>query len=85
MDLNTDGPTPASLLPTERVAFGSWAVARVRLAWKGDVLRSDGKAREPKRREGGWGAVTKAMRDAVGGEWTARALSSLQGLSARLE
>lgn len=85
MDLNPEGATPEQPPSTERISFGSFAVPRVRLTWKRDILRDGGDALDKKRREGGWGAVAKAMRDALGGEWTARALSSLEGVAAQLE
>jgi hypothetical protein len=65
---------------------GAWtstdfAVARVRGVWKNDVMRSDGMALDTARRDGTWGAVSRAMARAYGGEWTARAMSTLRGLA----
>ena len=74
-------PAPVS---TERMVFSSFAVPRVRGVWKYDVLAPDGRKLDTKRREGGWGAVAQEMQRAAGGRWTARALSTLNGLASRI-
>jgi hypothetical protein len=52
MDLDPYGGIPGTPPSTDRVAFGVWAVGRVRVAWKGDLLRGDGMALDARRREG---------------------------------
>jgi hypothetical protein len=81
MDVNPLGGIPGFPAASVRIGFSNWAIPRVRGAWKYDILRSDGKALDSKKREGGWGAVAAAMVAHAGGRWTARALSTLRGLA----
>jgi predicted nucleotidyltransferase len=61
-----------------------FGVARVRGAWKNDLLRADGDALDRERREGTWGALARAMMRAHGGRWTARSIGTLRGLEKAL-
>ncbi|MBI3321642.1 MAG: hypothetical protein HYZ91_05185 [Candidatus Omnitrophica bacterium] len=54
------------------------------LAWKRDVEDSRGRL-DKKRRGGGWGAVSSAIGRQVGGVWTARSATTLDGVLMRLE
>jgi len=67
--------------------FSDFGVPRVRAVWKLDLVK-EGKretvVRDERRREGGWGAVAHAMKIAVGGEWTARSMKTLEGLGKQL-
>jgi len=54
------------------------------LAWKRDVEDSRGRL-DKKRRGGGWGAVSSAVGRQVGGVWTARSATTLNGVLMRLE
>jgi len=73
-------PLPAS---TDRIVFDDFATARVRGAWKLDRLRTNGVALDsrPGQREGGWGKVATEMKKLCGGRWTARAMSTLDGVA----
>jgi hypothetical protein len=54
------------------------------LAWKRDV--EDSRGRLDKRRRGGsWGAVSSAVGRQLGGVWTARSATTLEGVLMRLE
>lgn len=71
-------------LPTsDRMTFNHFVHPRVCGLWKLDVVRPDGFL-DRTHREGGWGAVAKLMMDKNGGSWTARALSTLEGVARRL-
>lgn len=54
------------------------------LAWKRDQLTARGR-RDSTRRAGGWGAVSSAVGRRVGGVWTARSVSMLDGILMRAE
>jgi hypothetical protein len=56
-------------------ALGSTIVA----IFKCDVLDDRGRL-DSTRRKGGWGALSTELRRNVGGDWTARAISTLRGL-----
>jgi hypothetical protein len=73
-------PEPPAPKTARRWLFGAQAAPRLRMAWKHDLLQPGTDILDPRRREGGWGAVAKAMQDHAGGEWTARAYSSVAGL-----
>lgn len=78
-------PTPSPPKDLEAWTSSEFAVRRVRGAWKNDLLRADGRTLDPERREGTWGALAQAMQRAYGSDWTARALSTLEGLSRRVQ
>jgi hypothetical protein len=84
MDLNPDGAMPPRPPVSERLMFADFALPRVRGVWKLDVLRADGKALDRTKREGGWGSVSKVMRDVSGGEWTARSMRTVNRLVLKL-
>jgi hypothetical protein len=71
-------PTPSD--PRGGIWFGPEAAPRLRIAWRHDWLDAGGSRLDRRRREGGWGAVATLMGRHVGGTWTARALSSVEGL-----
>jgi hypothetical protein len=75
-------PLPPS--PDGVLRFGLEAQPRLRVAWKHDLLRPGTNVLDPQHREGGWGRVAKTMQRHAGGEWTARALSRIEGLLAQL-
>jgi hypothetical protein len=81
MDVNPAGGIPGLPAASEKITFADWAMPRIRAAWKYDILRADGQALDSTKREGGWGAVAKAMVSHTGGRWTARASSTLRGLA----
>jgi hypothetical protein len=91
IDVNPEGdvapPLPIPSPPRDPDAWTSSEVAfpRIRGVWKNDILGADGKNLDPDRREGTWGALAGAMQRAYGGDWTARALSTLEGLSKKAE
>lgn len=82
MDLNPTGGIPPRPRSDEKAAFGSFAVPRIRTAWKGDILSSQEDALDRKQREGGWGALSERMKAAAGGVWTARSMKSVEGIVA---
>src|SRR5437773_2552503 len=65
MDLNPDGGVPPIPRSDEKAAFGSFAVPRIRAAWKGDVLSNRGNTLETTQREGGWGSLSERMKAAA--------------------
>jgi hypothetical protein len=73
-------PTPTA--PRAGIWFGPEAAPRLRIAWRHDWLDPDGTRLDRRRREGGWGAVATLMGRHAGGTWTARALSTVEGLVA---
>jgi hypothetical protein len=91
IDMNPEGevapalPTPSPPRDLEAWASSGFAVRRVRGVWKNDLLGANGKTLDPERREGTWGALAQAMQRAYGGDWTARALSTLEGLSGKIQ
>lgn len=90
MDLNpaadVPGPLPAPSPPRNVEAWtsGHFAVRRVREVWKNDLLRAPGRL-DSTRREGTWGALSRAMERAYGGDWTARAIGTLKGVARRAQ
>jgi hypothetical protein len=84
MDLNVNGGIPRSLPQNEKRQYSSFAVPRVLGVWKYDILTDDGSSLDNKRREGGWGALAVEMKKHYGGIWTARALSTPNGLAKKL-
>ncbi len=54
------------------------------LAWKRDLENSAGRL-DKRQRGGGWGAVSSAVGRQLGGIWTARSASTLEGVLTRLE
>ena len=80
MDLNSTGGIPPTPRSDEKVAFGSFAVPRIRTAWKGDVLDPEGDTLDRTEREGGWGSLSERMRTVAGGVWTARSMRSVEGI-----
>ncbi len=81
MNVNPTGGLPP--IPSSRpwVVFNPFARSRIRGLWKLDRLRPDGRALDSNSRDGGWGAVAEIMREVEGGDWTARALSTLEGVA----
>lgn len=61
MDLNAKGGIPQSPPDSDRVTFAAFAAPRVRGVWKLDLLRSDGRALDRAKREGGWGSIATEM------------------------
>jgi hypothetical protein len=82
MNLALDAPVPPRPPLLGVIRFGEEAQPRLRFAWKHDLLKPGSNVLDPMRREGGWGAVAKAMQTHAAGVWTARALSSVEGLIA---
>jgi hypothetical protein len=82
MNLDPAGVAPPPAPSDERIAFDEFAVPRVRAVWKCDVLTERGTLdNRPEHREGGWGSVARLMRTRHGGRWTARAMSTLEGVA----
>lgn len=81
--------TPGAAFAVTKPACGTiTSTSKVRLlsidlgtvaAWKRDRLNDRGRL-DKKMREGGWGAVSGAVADQTGSQWTARSLSSLEGV-----
>jgi hypothetical protein len=69
----------------EKAWFGAFAIPRIRIAWKGDVLNPQGNTLDNTQREGGWGSLSERMKKVAGGLWTARSLKSVEGLVAVAE
>lgn len=80
MDCNLKAGIPPMPSSDEKAVFGEFTVPRIRIAWKGDVLSETGDRLDNARREGGWGALSNRMRQVAGGMWTARAMSSVEGI-----
>jgi hypothetical protein len=80
MDTNLKAGIPPVPPSDERVAFGEFAVPRIRIAWKGDVLSETGNKLDSAQREGGWGALSNRMKQIAGGMWTARSMSTVEGI-----
>jgi hypothetical protein len=76
------GIPPAPTDPRGGIWFGPEAAPRLRIAWRHDWLDGGGTRLDRRRREGGWGAVASLMGRHAGGTWTARALSTVEGLVA---
>lgn len=84
MSLDLNAGAPDSVPAADHFVTGPFTIPRVQGVWKNDALRGDGRALDRNRRDGGWGAIAKAFDDALGGQWTARALSTLEGVAERL-
>jgi hypothetical protein len=84
MDLDAHGTVPPLPPDSERLMFADFAAPRVRGVWKLDVLRTDGKALDRTKREGGWGSVSQMMHGHAGGEWTARSMRTINRLALKL-
>ena len=82
MDMNPNGTIPPMPASDEKAWFGSFAVPRIRTAWKGDILDSQKGKLDNTQREGGWGSLSEHMRKVAGGLWTARSIKSVEGLIA---
>ncbi len=82
MDLDPRAGLPPTPPPSDGFAFDAFALPRVRGAWKLDVTTPDGRTLDsrPERREGGWGKLSTVMKR-HGGRWTARAMSTLDGVA----
>ena len=83
-DLPDPDPTRDPVEDVQAWLSTTFAVPRVRGVWKNDLLRPDRRTLDPNRREGTWGALAAAMGRAHGGQWTARAISTLRGLAKAL-
>jgi uncharacterized protein DUF4145 len=85
MDADASGGEPPRPPSDHRVAFGDFVRPRVREVWKFDLLLPpDFRKLDPRQREGGWGSVAEAMNRARNGLWTARSLTTLDGLAEML-
>jgi hypothetical protein len=84
MDLDVNGGIPRSLPQSEKRQYSSFAIPRVLGVWKYDILTADGRRLDNQRREGGWGSIALEMKKHCGGIWTARALSTPNGLAKKL-
>jgi hypothetical protein len=80
MDVSPKGGIPPTPFSDEKAVFGALGLPRVRVAWKGDILANNGQTLDKTKREGGWGALSDRMKQAAGGMWTARSISSIEGL-----
>jgi hypothetical protein len=82
MDLDPRAGLPPTPPPSDGFAFDAFALPRVRGAWKLDVTTPDGRTLDsrPELREGGWGKLSTVMKR-HGGRWTARAMSTLDGVA----
>ncbi len=80
LDSNLKGGIPPMPPSDERAVFGAFAVPRIRIAWKGDILSGTSDRLDNTKREGGWGALSNRMKQVAGGIWTARAMSSVEGI-----
>jgi hypothetical protein len=78
------GPAPPTAAWTTRTACFQPLNTRAVLAWKRDHLNHRGRL-DSARRAGGWGAVSSAVARRVGGVWTARSVSTLDGILMRAE
>jgi hypothetical protein len=85
MNTDPEGGTPPQPPSRETLAFGEFARARVREAWKLDRLAADGQRLDTKAREGGWGSLAEAMNEVQTGVWTARSLKALNGLAGKVK
>jgi hypothetical protein len=83
IDLNVAGGPPPAVTSDERWMFDTFALPRVRVVWKIDLeVQGGGRLdNSPKGREGGWGSASRLMKKHYGGQWTARAMSTLEGVA----
>lgn len=84
MELDENGGVPRPLPKNEKRQYSSFAAPRILGVWKFDLLTEDGRKLDNQRREGGWGSIAVEMRKHYGGNWTARALSTLSGLAKKI-
>lgn len=82
MDSNPHGGIPPIPPSDDKSRFGLFAVPRIRIVWKGDVLDSQENKLNNAQREGGWGSLSDRMRKVAGGTWTARSMKSVEGIVA---
>ncbi len=82
MDVNPNGRIPPIPALDEKAWFGSFAIPRIRTAWKGDILKAHEDVLDNTQREGGWGNLSARMKKIAGGMWTARSMKSAEGLVA---
>lgn len=82
MNVSPKGDIPPTPFSDEKAVFGAFGLPRIRVAWKGDILARNGRTLDKTKREGGWGALSDRMKQAAGGMWTARSISSIEGLVA---
>jgi len=82
MDTNHNGRIPLIPASDAKAWFGSFAVPRIRTAWKGDILDSQEDKLDNAQREGGWGSLSDRMRKVAGGTWTARSMKSVERIVA---
>jgi len=82
MDMNPNGRIPPAPASDEKAWFGSFAVPRIRIAWKGDILDEQEDKLDNTQREGGWGSLSERMKKVAGGLWTARSMKSVGGIVA---
>lgn len=80
MDVSPKGGIPPTPFSDEKAGFSAFGLPRIRVAWKGDILAKNGQTLDRTKREGGWGALSDRMKQAAGGMWTARSISSIEGL-----
>ncbi len=80
MDMNPHGRIPLIPVSDEKARFGSFAVPRIRTAWKGDILDAQEEKLDGTQREGGWGSLSDRMRKLAGGIWTSRSMKSVEGI-----
>ena len=80
MDVSPKGGIPPTPFSDEKADFSAFGLPRIRVAWKGDILAKNGQTLDRTKREGGWGALSDRMKQAAGGMWTARSISSIEGL-----
>jgi len=82
MDVNPNGRIPPIPASDEKAWFGSFAIPRIRTAWKGDILKAHEDVLDNTQREGGWGNLSARMKKIAGGMWTARSMKSVGGIVA---
>jgi len=80
MNLDPQASIPLALPPTGKFRIGSFGALRIRNAWKNDILSADGLTLDRTRREGGWGGLATYFRTQCGGSWTARSMTTIEGL-----
>lgn len=82
MDTNATGQVPPEPTSNRRMQFGSFALPRIRVVWKKEVLSADGNRLDSshKERQGGWGQIANRMEAFAGGTWTARSMNSVDGI-----
>jgi len=71
-------PKSVDIISSAKVRFHSINLGTV-AAWKRDRITERGRL-ENKMREGDWGGVSEAVADQTNSQWTARSLTSLEGV-----